>query len=148
MIFLQFISSFLATIGFAILFNIPKKAIVKASFVGAAGWIAFVYSNEHFHSLIAASFIGACIVAIISEIFARIFKETVTVFIIPGIIPLVPGAGMYYTMLAVIQKDFNKFASIGSETMFIAGGIAASILIVSSITRMIFKVKTFKNKKY
>ncbi|WP_231701871.1 threonine/serine exporter family protein [Crassaminicella thermophila] len=150
MMFLQYISSFLATVGFSILFNIPKKAIVKASFVGAIGWMAFIYSNQYFHSLVAASSIGACIVAIISEIFARIFKETVTVFIIPGIIPLVPGAGMYYTMLAVIEKDFNRFASIGSETIFVAGGIAAAILIISSITRMIFKAKTqlFKKKKH
>ncbi|QXM05947.1 threonine/serine exporter family protein [Crassaminicella indica] len=145
--FLQFIFSFLSTLGFAILFNIPKKAIIKASIVGGTGWIAYVYSNEKFHSLIVASFIGACIVAIISEIFARKFKETVTVFIIPGIIPLVPGAGMYYTMLAVIKKDFDKFATIGSETMFVAGGIATAILIVSSITRMIFQSKENKKQK-
>lgn len=139
--FLQFIFAFISTIGFAVLFNIPKKAIIKASFGGGIGWIAFVYSNNHFHSLIVASFIGACIVAIISEIFARKFKETVTVFVIPGIIPLVPGAGMYYTMLSVVEKDFNKFASIGSETIFVAGSIAVALLIISSITRMIIQIK-------
>ncbi|MCT4605409.1 MAG: threonine/serine exporter family protein [Marinisporobacter sp.] len=145
--FLQFLFSFLSTLGFAILFNVPKNSLLKASIAGGIGWIAYVYCNEKFHSLIVASFVGACIVAIISEIFARKFKETVTVFVIPGIIPLVPGAGMYYTMLAVIEKDFSKFASIGSETMFVAGGIAAAILIVSSLTRMIFQVKVRKYRK-
>ncbi|WP_053957032.1 threonine/serine exporter family protein [Inediibacterium massiliense] len=138
---LQFIFSFLATIGFAILFNIPQKSIIKASFVGGCGWIAFVYWRENFGSLIAASFVGASVVAIISEIFARKFKETVTVFVIPGIIPLVPGAGMYYAMLAAMEKDFSKFSVVGSETMFMAGGIAAAILLVSSITRMFFEFK-------
>ncbi|TCO79035.1 threonine/serine exporter family protein [Marinisporobacter balticus] len=145
---LQFVFAFLSTIGFAVLFNIPKKAILKASFAGGIGWIAYAFSNNYFHSPIVDSFIGACIVAIISEIFARKFKETVTVFVIPGIIPLVPGAGMYYTMMAVVERDFNKFALVGSETMFTAGGIAVALLIVSSMTRMIVQLKTkFKTIK-
>lgn len=139
--FLQFVVAFISTIGFAVLFNIPKKAILKASFAGGIGWIAYAYSNNYFKSPIIASFIGACIVAIISEIFARKFKETVTVFVIPGIIPLVPGAGMYYTMLSVVEKDFYKFASTGSETIFVAGSIAVALLIISSITRIIIQVK-------
>ncbi len=134
---LQFIFAFLATVGFCILFNIPKEAIIKSSCIGAAGWIAFMYSNTKLESIVFASFIGACVVATISEIFARKFKEAVTVFVIPGILPLVPGAGMYNTMLAIIEKNFSKSAIIGTETMFMAGSIATAILIVSSITRII-----------
>ncbi|HHY90584.1 MAG TPA: threonine/serine exporter [Clostridiales bacterium] len=134
---LQFFAAFLATAGFCILFNIPKNAIIKSGLAGTAGWIAFTYTNMQFQSMIFASFVGASVVAIISEIFARKFKEAVTVFVIPGILPLVPGAGMYQTMLAIIEKDFAQSALVGTETMFIAGSIAIAILIVSSITRMI-----------
>lgn len=138
---LQFVFSFFATIGYAVLFNIPKKDIVKASFAGACGWVVYVYFNNGFHSLVFSSFMGACVVALISEIFARVFKETVTIFVIPGILPLVPGAGMYNTMLAIIRQDFYKSALVGSETIFVAGSIAIGILIVSSVTRMIFQIK-------
>lgn len=137
--FLQFVFSFFSTMGFAVLFNIPKNEILKASLVGATGWIFYSYFYDGFHSLIFASFIGACVVAVISEIFARIFKDAVTVFIIPGILPLVPGTGMYNTMLAIIEQDFYRAALTGTETIFVAGSIAAAILIVSSITRMIFQ---------
>ncbi len=139
---LQFLFSFCSTAGFSVLFNIPKHAIIKSSVVGAAGWITFLYCNHQSHSLVLSSFIGTCTVALLSEIFARVFKEAVTVFIIPGIIPIVPGSQMYYTMLALIEKNMDKFASSGRETIFIAGSIAVAILMISSITRMIFQFKT------
>ncbi len=135
----QLIFAALSIIGFSVLFNIPQNAIYKTAFSGALGWITYVYFSNHLgQSTMMASFVGAAIVALLSEIFARRFKEAVTVFVIPGILPLVPGSGMYYTMLAIIEKDFNRAALVGSETLFIAGSIAAAIFIVSSVTRLFF----------
>ncbi|AOT72834.1 threonine/serine exporter family protein [Geosporobacter ferrireducens] len=129
----------LSIIGFSVLFNIPKNAIYKTAFSGALGWTTYVYFSNHLgQSTVMASFFAASVVALFSEFFARRFKETVTVFVIPGILPLVPGSGMYYTMLAIIEKDFSKAALISTETMFIAGSIAAAIFIVSSVTRLFF----------
>lgn len=147
MILSQFVFSFLATIGFAVLFNIPQNTIVKASIGGGIGWSAFIYSKMLFHSPVFATFIGALVVAVVSEIFARTFKEAVTVFVIPGILPLVPGVGMYYTMIAMIENDLYQSARMGTETILIAGSIAAAILIVSSLTRMIVQFKKRMLKK-
>ncbi|MEW9121288.1 MAG: threonine/serine exporter family protein [Thermotaleaceae bacterium] len=135
----QFLYAALSIIGFSVLFNIPSNAILKTAFSGALGWFTYAYMHIQLNqSLVIASFVAACMVAFISEIFARRFKEAVTVFIIPGILPLVPGSGMYYTMLAIIEKDFSKAALIGSETFFVAGSIAAAIFIIASITRLFF----------
>ena len=125
---------------------VPKKSIPKAALAGALGWITFVYFNEVFNSTVGASFMGACVVASVSEIFARIFQEAITVFIIPAIIPLVPGSGMYYSMLAIIEDDYSRFASVSSETLFIAGSISVAILLISSITRIIMNIKMKRQK--
>lgn len=148
MIIFEFIISFISIIGFAVLFNIPKISIPKAALSGALGWVSYVYIFNIFESTVSATFIGACVVALTSEIFARRFQEAVTVFIIPAIIPLVPGSGMYYTMLAIIENDYTRFASVSSETIFIAGSIAAAILIISSLTRMIVYIKETSTAKY
>ncbi len=58
-------------------------------------------------------------VGTLGELFARYFKKPATVYIIPGIVPLVPGAGMYYTMLALVEKDFLLAANNGTETFFL-----------------------------
>lgn len=137
----QFIYAYISTVGFSLLFNIPKTAILKSALVGAIGWLIFTKVNEFSHTAILSTFLGAGVVSILSEIFARKFKEAVTVFVIPGILPLVPGSGMYNTMLALIQKNFSKAAQVGSETIFIAGSIAVAILLVSSFTRLVFLKK-------
>ncbi len=142
MIFIkEFFMAAMAVVGFGLLFNIPKKAFPLAALAGGLGWISYVYFLQVLDSVIGATFMGTCVLAIISEIFARTFKETVTVFTIPAIIPLVPGSGMYYSMLAIIDSDYALFASVGSQTLFIAASISAALLIVSSTTRIVMNIK-------
>ena len=104
----QFLFSFISTIGFSVLFNIPKGLIAKTGFVGGIGWIIFYITRQYLNNEIISTFFAALTVGIFGELFARYFKKPATVFIIPGIIPLVPGAGMYYTMLTLSQKIFMQ----------------------------------------
>ncbi|HSH34747.1 threonine/serine exporter family protein, partial [Schnuerera sp.] len=110
----HFIFAFLSSIGFAILFSIPKDSIAKSGFVGATGWIAYYITSSILNSNVAGTFFAAVTVGISGELFARHYKKPATVFIVPGIIPLVPGAGMYYTMLALVEKDFISAANKGT----------------------------------
>jgi len=78
-------------------------------------------------------------VNIFSEIFARLLKNPVPIFLIPGIIPLVPGAGMYNTMTALIKNNFDTAIKTGIQTLLIAGSIAIALMLVTSFN-WIFKV--------
>lgn len=145
-LYLHFIYSFISTIGFSILFNVPKKSLFYAGITGAVGWSLYVYTDNITFSASFSNFIAAIIVAILGEVFARVDKKPVTVFVIPGIVPLVPGYGMYLTMINLINDDFNKAASVGIDTLFKAGAIVMGIILVSSTARIIKKNKTKKNK--
>ncbi|NMB07818.1 MAG: threonine/serine exporter [Tissierellia bacterium] len=136
-----FLFSYLSTIGFAVLFGIPKNSIIKSGFVGAFGWIAFYFTSKYLDSNIVGTFFASIVVGILGELFARHFKKPATVYIIPGIVPLVPGAGMYYTMLALVRKDFLLAANKGTETFFIAAAISIGIIISTSLSRSINRVK-------
>ena len=85
-------------------------------------------------------FLASCFVGVLSEIFARFRKEASTVFTIPGIICLVPGSNIYYTMAAILEQNFNQAASVGTETLMMAGAIAAGLLIVGSLIRILRSV--------
>ncbi|EOD00647.1 threonine/serine exporter family protein [Caldisalinibacter kiritimatiensis] len=140
----QLIYAFLSAIGFSIIFHIPKDSVIKSGLAGALGWVVFLITKTNLSSPVAGAFWGAITVGILGELFARFFKKPATVFIIPGIVPLVPGAGMYYTMSAITESRFIDAANIGSETLFVAASIASGILVSSSISRMIkrnFKIK-------
>ena len=133
---LSFLFAFISTLGFCILFHVPKKHLISASFVGACGWITYTYFVSSGDSKVFACFAGSCIVAILSELFSRCFKEAATIFIIPGILPLVPGSGMYHTMLSILEGNFRETASIGTETLLMAGSISVALLVIASVIKL------------
>ena len=131
-----FVFAFLATVAFGVLFQGPKRILWRSGLIGALGWVVFIGLKESFsvHSF-SANFLATVLIALVSEIFARIWKEPVTVFEIPAIIPLVPGFGMYRGMNYILQD----YVGYGSEVLLGAAmdacAIALGIMMVSGVFR-------------
>jgi len=75
------------------------------------------------------------VVAITAHILARILKTPVTLFLIPGIICLVPGGGMYQIVQSFIDNNTVMTQHYFFETLQIAGAIALGIFIVDTFFR-------------
>lgn len=138
---LQFLYAMASTAGFCLIFNVPRRHMLTASAVGALGWVTFQWALQCGIGNVPACFYASCVVALLSDICSRIFKDASTLFVIPGILPLVPGTGMYNTMLSFLEGDFPKTASIGSQTVLMAGGIAVALLVVASILKVLVTIK-------
>ena len=69
-----------------------------------------------------------------------------TIFIYTGIIPLVPGYGMYNTMQNIVTKNYNIALKVGLETLLQAGAIAMGILLASVFSDSIKRVKIQRRK--
>lgn len=136
-LFLPSFYSFIATLAFSVLFNIKGKNTWLAALGGGLSWFFYILALKYTVSHPLAFFYASVTVAIYSEIMARVRKCPVTIFIICGILPLVPGGGMYYTMLASVEGDVTKSLSTGLSTLTIAGAIAVGVILVSSLTRLI-----------
>lgn len=141
---LNFIYASLATLAFGIIFNIRGKKLVFASLGGGISWTVYLLSLKLFSSMIFAYFLAASIVTLYSEIMARVLKAPVTTFVICAVIPVVPGGGMYNTMLESVKGNVQTALSIGVETITIAGAIAVGILFISTIVKIIFINKSKK----
>lgn len=128
--------AFFSSIGFSILFNIPRKEMIYAGLSGALGWLFYIIVIRGTYSVIFASFIGALVVGVVGEIFARIRKQPASIFVIPGMIPLVPGYGLYYSMLKIIEKNYDEALSVGFEAMLVAISIASAIIMATSFGRI------------
>lgn len=144
-IFLACLYSFLACIGFCIIFNIRGKMVFYASLGGAIGWLAFELSAL-FGTDLSQYFIATVVISLYAEIMARIHKVPVTIYLIAALIPLVPGSGIYYTMEHFINGNIEAFLSTFVHTIAIAGCLAFGILLVSSIVRLWTKIY-FSNQK-
>ncbi|MDI6604803.1 MAG: threonine/serine exporter family protein [Thermoanaerobacteraceae bacterium] len=132
----QLIFGFLSTVGFAILFNLPKDSIIISGLSGAICWAGYIIMMYIYPSSIAATFIAAVFIGITGEIFARKKKNPSTIFIIPGIIPLVPGVYSYKTILAIIQGNYTQAFELCLQTIGIALAIAAGLIFVLSFARI------------
>lgn len=82
------------------------------------------------------------IVTFISRYLSVLRKMPITVFLIAGIFPLVPGAGIYATMYGVITDDVLAATQKGIETLKIAGVIGIGIAMVLSLPPYLFRWKT------
>ncbi len=132
-----FLLSFFATASFAYFFYINRYDIFWTSLFGGAGWLVYLVIAEDMANPIAGYMAGALCVGLLSEFFAVVFKKPATVFIVPGIIPLVPGGGMYETMLLSVLGKMDEAAVTGFKTLSAAAAIAVGIALASSLARLV-----------
>ncbi|MFP4698655.1 MAG: threonine/serine exporter family protein [Eubacteriales bacterium] len=137
---IQIISAFFATFFFAIIFNISKQHLILCGLTGAIGWSVFLFSKNYFESIVISNFLGALAVSFVSHFLAKNKKTPVTVFLISGIIPLVPGAGMYKTIYYTITKNYSLANYYGIQSLQIAGVISIAIVLLDTFTKLKNKV--------
>lgn len=133
-LYLHFIFAFMATVGYSIFFNVPRKQLLYCGIAGAAGWVVYIISNNILFNPVFSNFLASLTVTLTSEKLARKLKKPAILFIIPGIIPLVPGLGLYKTMLSFVQGDYNLAISKGIETLLVSGAIALGIMVTTSLS--------------
>lgn len=98
----QTIESFFASLFFAILFGVRRRDLVCTAGAGAVCWFVYAVVTTIVGE-IPAYFLSAVATTIYCEIFARLLRTPTIVYLAAGVIPLVPGGGIYRTMLLCIQ---------------------------------------------
>ena len=147
MVLFQTFFAFLATLGFGIIFNIRGKKLFFASLGGAISWFFYSLPLKLNFSELSSLLISAIFFSTYCEIFARILRTPVTTLVICALIPLVPGGGMYYTMLEAVNSNVSKSLDLGLNTLASAGTLALGIIFVSTITKLIITNKRYKKRK-
>ena len=130
----QLISVFFGVIGFALVLEVQKKYLVYCGIAGTIGWAAYLLGQQ-FLPMGSVFFSSFCI-ALLSQIFARKLHCPVTVFLIPGIYPSVPGAGIYRTVYYIIMGENALAGYYFLETLTTAGMIALGIYIVDILWKL------------
>ena len=133
----QAIMIFIACTGFFILFNVHGWGSFLCAFGGVVTWMAYLLLRELGVGIYGMNFFASVIAAIYSEVMARSRKYPVTSYLVISSIPLLPGAGIYYTMSFGLEGNMQAALQKGLETAGIAGSIAVAILLVSTVFRLV-----------
>jgi len=138
MIAVQFIIAMVATISFSILFTAPKKELFFCGITGAIGWLVYCVLTKNNVNLVLASGIATFCLTIFARCLAVLRKKPVTIYLLPGIFPLVPGAGIYYTAYYLFIGNTQMSGFKGLETLEIAGAIVFGIIFGFGIPQSLF----------
>ncbi|MFV5901846.1 threonine/serine exporter family protein [Staphylococcus gallinarum] len=143
---LQFVISYLATMLFSIIFNAPRRLLLACGFVGAMGWFIYKLTVDLDLGKVMASFLGSFILALMSHVMSRRYKRPVIIFIVPGIIPLVPGGLAYEATRFLVSNQYTHAVNTFLEVTLISGAIAFGILCAEIIYYLYTRIKQYFGK--
>lgn len=127
---------FIGCIGFCIIFNIHGKGSLLCAVGGVIAWVVYSLTLRLGGSDLSGYFWATLVAAAYSETMARLRKCPAISYLVVAIFPLIPGAGVYYTMRYAVLGQMDLFASQLMHTAAIAGIMAVAILLVSTSVRL------------
>jgi len=145
-LWLEAIACCVSCYGFVVLFNIHGKGSLLCVLGGILTWITYRFILQHSGDDLIAYFWATIVASLYAEIMARIRKYPAISYLIISAFPLIPGAGVYYTMRHVINGNLDGFISQGMHTISIAGVMAVGILLTSTAVRIVM-TQVQKNKR-
>ncbi len=146
--------SFFVAIGFALLFETPKRALIVAGLLGGLGHcIRFTLLHFDF-GLVSATLCGTVFIGLAGIYCAHRIHTPPVVFTLPACITMIPGLYAYRTMLGCIRIYEN---GTGNEGLNLLQDTAYNFILTSSllfclaigicIAALIFRKKSVKKMK-
>ena len=153
---LQIFWAMLVSLGFATLFNTPRRAMIAVAVLGMIGFglRTLLLSTLLPQQVVLASLAGASLVGILGIYFAHLVHTPPIVFTIPAVINMIPGKFGYEFMIGLLKiVSFGEDKS-GSFDFFMetlnnglkAGFILMAIAFGVIFPILVFNTKTVKNK--
>lgn len=144
---IQIITAMIGSLGFAILFNIRGKQLPVAFLGGGLTFALFLLLDHFVESEMLCYFLVALTASLYAEVMARVLRSPATVFIAPCLIPMVPGASLYYTMSHALNDNAEGFIEKGTATLQIAAALAVGVIVSTVFMRIILNAAGYLKAK-
>lgn len=144
---LQILAATMGALGFGILFQVRGKHLLTVAVGGGLGWLFCILLNLVIPNEAVVYFIVAVAISLYTEVMARILKAPTTVFLAPSLIPLVPGASLYYTMAHAFDGELTQFVARGIKTVSLAAALAIGVILSAVLVKLYTKLMTVIHQK-
>ena len=138
--------SFIGTIAYAVMFQVPRRFYIGCGITGSVGWMIYKLASVYC-SVAVASFIGTVCTVLVARMLTVRLKCPITIFLISGIITLVPGAGIYFTAYYLVTNQLAMSAVKGLGAVKVAFAIVLGIVCIVSIPREVFQKEYWIERK-
>ena len=145
-VIMELIAAAMGTIGFSVLFGIPRRLYFNCAVIGSLGWLVYKVAVL-MGGGISLSVFAAAVVIVLASRFAAVRRQCpATVFLIAGIFPLVPGAQIYWSAYYLVTNQFDQALSSGFSALKGMIAIVLGIVFVFEIPYKFFSIAKPKNK--
>lgn len=129
---IQLLAASLSGLGFALLFGLQLRHTFFAALGSLLAWAVYLAVHSAVPSVFIPNLCASAFAVSYSEVLARLRKCPATLFLVPTIIPLVPGSSLYYAMENAVNGDYETARAFGHKTLICALAIAAGISLVTA----------------
>ena len=135
----QIISAFIGTAAFAVLFGVPRKYYVLCGVCGVLGWILYMILVRYAtFTPPAATVFSTMLVVLSARYYSVLDRCPAIVFILCGIFPLVPGAGVFWTSYYVVSDQLRLALGSGFMAVKVTIAIVLGIILISELPARMF----------
>lgn len=104
-------------VGFALVFNVPPKALKYCALLGALGHVTRTILMHNDVPIVFATLVGAALIGFIGVHLSHRYLAHPKVFTVAAIIPMIPGVQAYKAMIAIVQIHHYGFSNALFEQM-------------------------------
>lgn len=138
-VLLQALAAFVGTAAFALLFGIDREHYVPAGVIGAIGWAVYlILVRQCGATPVTATLASSTLVCILSRMAAIPFRIPAQGFLLCGIFPLVPGAGVFWFTYYLTDSQFDLSMQSGWMASKVAIAIVLGIILAMELPQRLF----------
>lgn len=126
------------TIAFSVLFGVPGDKYLSCGLIGMAGWMVYQWMLK-WGGETAAVMTATIAVSLLARCEAVRRKCPVTLFLVSGIFPLVPGAGIYLTVYYLVTGQITLAMGTGYAAVKSALALVLGIVLAFEIPQKVFR---------
>ena len=135
----QTLAAFVGTLAFADLFGVPRAQYVTSGLIGAVGWLLYlVLVRFAAVSPIIAVILSSVLICVLARIAAIDHKCPAQVFLLCGIFPLVPGAGIFWCTYYLVSGQLAPALTSGFGAAKTAVAIVLGIIVAMELPQRLF----------
>ena len=134
---IKLLSVIIAAVAFSILFSVRPRYLWLDAIGATATIILYTFIEFCGFSIFTAAFVSTVVAAVYSEFCARIGRAPTIVFLVPCLLPTIPGGSLYRAMNAFLGRNYEAGLDYLMTTLKISIGIAGGIVTVSIFVKIV-----------
>lgn len=139
---MQYIYSFFVSGSVAVLNNVQKKYVFLCGLSGVLTYLSYSFFSLSNNAAIS-SLLSCLILSFYSQFLCTKSGMPSIIFIVPGIMPIVPGSLMFKSFNFLIDSKYNESLEMGLQAILVGFAIAIGLLLNETIS---YIINSMRNK--